>query len=343
MKAFDLTGYPILLSLVYSLTTPDPLVGCTFNWLLWVVAGLLLVPLAKSESSFASPLPFLALWMLYPEAIDWNGTTSKEPLVAFAMACAVRTCSSRVPRWVQVLVVAALAGLMLSVRSVTVPLIALALAISFEFRKNSPKGRWSRTLIVAGAAVAALYVLGGNHGDEVDTDNPLANAGYTRMEQYFSGGLSSSSVLRRMGSPDRVVDSFYVPIRGVTHLISPLYVNPSSLPFAQISAPSGMVWLSAGICSTAALAIFLGLLGPQSWTRSRAILLGVLVFGLIALGLSGLLHERYRSLIVAALLPLGMRSFREEVAVHGHRRFVLAASALPVFVFLLYRILRLLS
>jgi len=37
---------------------------------------------------------------------------------------------------------------------------------------------------------------------------------------------------------------------------------------------------------------------------------------------------------------LGMRSFREEVALHGYRRFILAAATLPVFVLLLYRILR---
>lgn len=339
VKTFEQTGYPVLLSLVYSLTTPDPLVGCILNWLLWVVAGFLLVPLAKPESDLASPLPFLALWMLYPEAIDWNGTTSKEPLVAFAIACALRTCSSRAPRWVQMFIVAALAGLMSSVRGVTVPLIVLAFVISFEFRRDAPKTRWYRIVIVAVAAVVALYVVGGNSAEEGDTDNPLADAGYARTEQ-LSEDLSSNSVLRRMGSPDRVVDSLYVPIRGVTHLISPLYVNPLSLPFAKVSAPSGMVWLSAGVCSTAALAIFLGLLGPQSWTRSRAILWGVLVFGLIALGLSGMIHERYRSIIVAALLPLGMRSFREEVALHGHRRFILAAAALPVFVLLLYRILR---
>jgi hypothetical protein len=343
VKPFEQMGYPILLSLVYSLTTPDPVMGCIFNWLLWVAAGFLLVPLAKPESELVSPLPFLALWMLYPDAIDWNGTTSKEPLVAFAMACALRICSSRAPRWVQALIVAALAGLMYSVRGVTMPLIVLALAISFEFRRGSSRSRWYRILAVAAAAVVALYVAGGDSAEEGDLGNPLADAGYARMEEHFSEGLSGSSVLRRMGSPDRVVDFLYVPIRGLTHLISPLYMSPLSLPFAQVASLSGLLWLSAGVCSAAALAIFLGLLGPQSWTRDRAILMGVLVFGLIALGLSGLIHERYRSIVVAALLPLGVRSLREEVASHGYRRFTLAAATIALSILLLYRILRQLS
>jgi hypothetical protein len=104
-----------------------------------------------------------------------------------------------------------------------------------------------------------------------------------------------------------------------------------------------MIWLSAAVCSSAALTIILVLFGSQSWTRNRSILFGVLVLGLIALGLSGIIHERYRSIIVAALLPLGLRSFREEVAVHGSRRLVLVGAVLPVSAFLFYRILKLIS
>jgi len=340
---FSQTGYPVLLSQLYRLITPDPLVGCVFNWLLWVAAGFLLIPLAKPESGFYTPLPFLALWLLYPEGIDWTGTTSKEPLVAFAVACAIRACSSRAPRWAQLLIVGALAALMLWVRSVVAPLIVLAFAISFEFRRVSPRSAWSRTIMLAVAAVVALYVAGGNPADEEDTNNPLANAGYSQMEQAFYEDLSSRSVLRRTGSPDRVMDSFYVPIRGLTHLVCPLYFDPFALPFAAAAQPSGMIWLSAGVCSSAALAILLGLVDRRLWTRNRAILFGVLVLGLMGLGLSGLIHERYRSIIVAALLPLGMRSVREEIAVHGPRRLLIGGAVLPVFVFLLYRILRQLS
>ena len=337
---FSQAGYPVLLSQLYRLIAPDPLVGCVFNWLLWVAAGFLLVPLAKPESSPSTPLPFLTLWLLYPEAIDWSGTTSKEPLVAFAVACGLRICSSRAPRWAQMLIVGALAGLMLWVRSVVAPLVVLAFGISLEFRRASPRSAWSRTIVLAVAAVVALYVAGGNPADEEETNNPLAIAGYSQMEQTYYEGLSSRSLLRRAGSPDRVMDAFYVPIRGLTHLVSPLYFDPFALPFAAVAQPSGMIWLSAGVCSAATLAILLGLIDRRLWTRNRAILFGVLVLGLMALGLSGLIHERYRSIIVAALLPLGLRSFREEAAAHGWRRLAISGAVLPVFVFLLYRILR---
>jgi hypothetical protein len=71
--------------------------------------------------------------------------------------------------------------------------------------------------------------------------------------------------------------------------------------------------------------------------------LGRFSLGFLALGLSGIIHERYRSTIVAALLPLGMRSLREEVAVHGPRRLLVGGVVLPVSIFLVYRILRQLS
>ena len=340
---FALAGYPVLLSLVYGLTTPDPLLGCIFNWMLWVAAGFLLVPLATPESKLSSRLPFLALWLLYPEAIDWNGTTSKEPLVVFAMACALRACSSRSPGWVQVLIVGALGALMLSVRWVVVPLLVLALAISFESRRQLQRSRAPRMLLLAVAVVVGLYIAGDKTADDDVLDNPLAEAGYSRMAETFTEGLSNRSLLRRMGSPDRVIDSFYVPVRSFANLICPLYWNPLSLPFAAAAATSGLQWLSGALCSAAALAILLRLLDRQAWTKSRSVLLGVLAVGLVALGLSGIIHERYRSTIVAALLPLGLRSFREEVAAHGPRRLLIGGAVLPLFVFLLYRILRQLS
>jgi hypothetical protein len=334
--SFSQTGYPVLLSLLYGLTTPDPLMGCMFNWVLWVAAGFLLVPLARPESDKSSSLPFLTLWLLYPEGFDWNGMTSKESLVAFAVACALRVCCSRARMWTQALIVAGLAGLMLWVRLVAAPLIALAFAISFEFRNLSDRAGRSRTMLFAFAAVFVLYVVGETPTDEGGVENPLATAGYSLMEQTATGGLSAGSLLREMGSSDRLVDFLWAPVRGISHLFCPLYFNPFLIP----DIGTQLQWLSAAICCAAALAIVLRMQSRQAWTRSRAVLFGVLVLGLLALGLSGILHPRYRSLIVAALLPLGLRSFREELAERGARRLIVYGTLLPAFIFLLYRILR---
>jgi hypothetical protein len=335
MGAFGQAGYPVLLSLVYGLTTPDPLVGCMLNWILWVAAGFLLVPLARTESDESSTLPFLAIWLLYPEGFEWNGMTTKEPLVAFAVACAIRACSSRARMWTQALIIAALSSLMLTVREVAAPLIALALAISFEFRNPATRKVWSRFLLFALVAVMVLYVAGATPNDEADVENPLARAGYSATLEY-SGGLSTDSLLRQMGSPDHLLDSLWAPVRGASYLICPLYYNP----LLMMDTASQLEWLSAVVCSAAALAILLRLLGRQIRPRSWAVLFGILVLGLMALGFSGILHPRYRSLIVAALLPLGMRSLREELAERGARRFLMCGTLLPASVILLYRILR---
>jgi hypothetical protein len=138
-----------------------------------------------------------------------------------------------------------------------------------------------------------------------------------------------------MGSPDRAVDSFYVPLRGVSHLFTPLYASPFNFPLVGV-----LVWMSSAVCSFAALAILLRLWSRQPWTHGRAILFGVVVLGLLALGFTGTMNQRYRSILLAALLPMGMRSFREEVAVHGFRRFIFGGIALPVSIFLIYRIVR---
>jgi hypothetical protein len=335
MLAFDQTGYPILLSLLYGVTTPDPLVGCMFNWALWVVAGLLLVPLARPESDSSSTLPFLALWLLYPESFQWNGMTTKEPLVAFAVACAIRGCSSRARIWTQTVIVAVLSSLMFTVRQVAIPLLVLALAVSFEFRDPATRKVWSRYLLIALVAVLVLYMAGATPNEEGEVENPLARAGYSATLDS-SDGLSTSSLLRRMGSPDRLLDSLWAPVRGASHLICPLYYNP----FRMSDISSQLEWLSAAVCSIMALAVLLRLLSGQPRTRSWTILLGVLVLGLLALGFSGILHPRYRSLIVAALLPLGLRSFREEVAERGPRRLLMYGVTLPGFILLLYRFLR---
>jgi hypothetical protein len=318
------------------LTTPDPLVGCIFNWVLWVAAGFLLVPLANSESHKSPSLPFLTLWLLYPESFGWNGMTSKETLVTFAVACAVRACSSRARIWTQTLIVAGLTGLMFWVREVAVPLIALALAISLEFRRAFARRTWSRVTWLALAMVLGLYVAGQTPTDEGDLENPLAVAGYSALEHSGTQNLSASSLLRQMGSSDRLLDSFWVPVRGISHLFCPLYLNP----FLIQDIATQLEWWSAAICCAAALAIFLRLHSGQDWTRSRAVLFGVLVLGLLTLGLSGILHPRYRSLIVAALLPLGMRSLREELAERGPRRLIMYGTLAPAFIMLLYQILR---
>jgi hypothetical protein len=57
--------------------------------------------------------------------------------------------------------------------------------------------------------------------------------------------------------------------------------------------------------------------------------------------LTGIIHQRYRSIIVPALLPLGMRSFREEVAARGFAHIILIGTIFPLAVFVLYRIAQL--
>ena len=339
-SAFGQLGYPVLLSLLYGLTTPDPLIGCIANWLLWVGAGSLVAGLGDPRPGTLSRLPFTALWLLYPEAIAWCGATGKEPLVIFTIACAVRTCSSDMPRWAQGLLIAALAVGMYWVRSQTTPLVLLPLAISFEFRRDVPRVRGSRVLVLALIGVIGLYVAGQTRTEDDDTINPLALAGYDKLGESAPDALSRRSLLRQMGSPNRAMDVLYVPIRSIANILCPLYLGPTWW-FENASGFLG--FLSAGLCFLAVLAISLRLLDREPWTRTRAVLFGVVALGTMALGLSGIIHERYRSIVVAALLPLGLRSFREEVAAHGRRRLVLGGAVLPVFIFLLYRILRQLS
>lgn len=339
-SAFGQLGYPVLLSLLYGLTTPDPLIGCIANWLLWVGAGFLVARLADPSPGPSSRLPFLALWLLYPEAITWCGMTSKEPLVIFLVACAVTTCCSRMPRWAQGLIIAALAVGMSWVRSQTTPLVLLPLAISIEFRRDVPRARGSRVLLLALIAVISLYVAGQASTEVDESSNPLALAGYDKLQQAAPDTLSRRSLLRQMGSPNRVVDILYLPVRSLANIICPLYLGPT---IWLNSVGDFLELLSGGLCFLAVLALLLRLLDHEPWTRTRAVLFGVVVLGTVALGLSGIIHDRYRSIVLAALLPLGMRSFREELAAHGRRRLLIGGAVLPVFVFLLYRIMRQLS
>ena len=68
--------------------------------------------------------------------------------------------------------------------------------------------------------------------------------------------------------------------------------------------------------------------------------IGALALGVLVLGLSGVIHPRYRSIVVAPLLPLGVRSLREEVQDRGIGRLLLFGVAAPVLLFLSYRFLR---
>jgi hypothetical protein len=282
----------------------------------------------------------MALWLLYPDGIAWCGTTSKEPLVVFAVACAVRTCSSRMPKWAQGLIIAALAAGMFSIRLQVVPLLLLPLAISFEFRGEMPRARGSRVLVLALIAVIGVYVAGKADTEDGESSNPLALAGYDKMQTSAPDALSRRSILRQMGSPNRAVDILYVPVRSLANIICPLYLSPTWW-FESVGA--FLEFLSGGLCFLAVLAVSLRLVDHEPWTRARAVLFGVVALGAMALGLTGSIHDRYRAIIVAALLPLGIRSFREEVATHGRRRLVIAGAVLPVVVFLLYRVLRQLS
>lgn len=347
-KAFSQIGYPLFLAAIYGMTIPHPFVAVATNWCLWIAAGFLLSKALKGYLSPKYHFVFNILWILYPESVSWCGFVMKEALVVFLLSSAVALCCADTWKLAQSAGVGLLIPVTMPIRSTAVPMMGLAVIIAITFRRREAQQGLPKAVLLATALTLAVYIgsspeqsIGAPPGIEELSQpvNPLLLAGYSRTESAFSAGLSNQSVLMRMGSSNRVIDSLYIPIRGAANILFPLYLNP--LDSESLGGTTfWLQWASACCCSVCSLAILLSVLERRSWTCPRTVLFGVFVLGFIALGLSGIVHERYRSLLVPVLLPLGIKSLEEEVEKHGYRRFLVWCASFPVAL-LVYKTIRL--
>jgi hypothetical protein len=323
-------GYVRFLALLYSYIVPDALLGCFVNWLLWLGAGLFLMPIAAKGHPNARKVAaiFMVVWLLVPDGIDWTGTTSKEPLCALIMALSLYLASAAEKAGImRVLLLGSGVGLLAAagqeVRDALLLLAVLpfALALEMRFRKTRFPWTFAGTVLLITASFVGLTgdVLG------MDTEHEFARTGYGSAKEIWAGGFSSDSVLLRLGSDNRWLDLLVVPVRGLAHLITPLNMPPTALPLAEVAAPSLLQWVSSAIYVTLSIAVVLRLrehLGRRRlpWPPTEILLTYTCLAAIFILGLTGIIHERYRSILVPAFLALGVRSFMDETAAHGTRR-----------------------
>jgi hypothetical protein len=332
------TGYVRVLAIFYHYWGPDALAGCVFNWVLWAASGLLLLPYVSAEKHARDlRAVFLVTWLLLPDAVDWTGTTSKEPLGTFLIALslwlaqAVKDAGPAATALGGVAVIV-LASLGAEVRSALSVLIVLPYAVVLERRYL--RSRWVIPWagVVAVLALSVSFVgLGGILGDRFGRE--LADVGHTHAASTFQGRFASDSVVARLGSDNRWLDLLAVPVRGLAHIISPLMMSPLALPLAAVAEYCLLPWTSAAVYTLLAVAILLSYRWRRAEGEERSptdgVLLATSVLALLILGTTGFLHERYRSVVVPALLPLGVRCLDDEWRVHrGGRLVVLAGAAL---------------
>jgi xanthosine utilization system XapX-like protein len=341
---FQQPGYPRFLTVVYALFGPSAYLGCAINWLMWLLAGLVLVPLVQRPDEDDPLLRriFLVAWLLLPDAIDWCGTTSKEPLVALFGALGARAAlevGRAVPRrailWLGVLVLLFVGSF--EVRSALAPILAVGGLLGVLSRPSqSPfvQKIVSRLSIVA---MGAGYIVIGQ--DPKWFGQESMKTGFEHMQQ-FEENLSSNSVLRLLGSENRYVDVFVTPIRGLAHLVSPLWSPPWELPVAQVADISLILWVSAGIYVVLLGAITLRALDgdgalPGTGSRLRTLTYAVIA-GTLVLGFSGLIHERYRSTLIGPLMVLGVQQLYHEVRQRGWARLLVVGVNALLFALLAY-------
>ena len=316
-RQFEQIGYPVLLTLFYKSATANPFLGCLLNWCMWVAAGFLLLPLARSRQTGDGGGLFLAVWLLYPEAVTWNGMTTKESLVVLILAVALKSCASDSARKWRVCACVIAASATYYTRALMAPVLAGAFAAALCPR------RWKRVAILASAALFVLYVASGE------------TAGYARMQADFMDGLSDGSVLTKVGSENRIVDALWVPVRGLANIAAPAFLSPFGMEIEE-----RLSWLSAVLCCACVLAICLRVLANGHMDRGQAVSFAGIILGVLVLGMSGVIHARYRSIIVPALLPIGMRAMRDELAERSWPRLLLGGAMLAITAFSSYRLLR---
>jgi hypothetical protein len=304
------TGYVRFLALVYHFVTIDPFVGCLANWGLWLGAGILLSRTFRSRALFV-------LWMVVPDAVDWAGTTSKEPLSAFILAAclslAVGAGSASLPgALVRTLGAVAVAVAGFEVRT-ALPIIGVVAPLVVLGQRFWPRrGSWTGAAILVPIAIAYAF------HNSLGIDLFGEREGFLQDARW---GYSQNSLLQMFSSSDPRLDLLYLPVRAITHIVSPMHTAPWTLPLAEVANASLLQWSSALLYLVLGCCIVLRLtsrdrkLGPPEiaagWTALVALFL---------LGASGIIHERYRSVILPAYVPFGWISLRMELESRGHQR-----------------------
>lgn len=307
-------GYPIFLVGVYEVFGTSPVVGCFANWVLWILAGIFICRVVKVEGR--SVLLLYTFWVLYPEAVGWSGTTSKETLVAFLVASSFALACSEAKVLVKVMGALALGLVAYSVRQAVVPLVVLLPLLSF---------RKTRSLFFAVAVLATLvaYVL------------EYVGGPYSDLGEVFEDGLSEHSILARAGSESRVLDLAWIPVRALANFVAPLYQDPRAMPSEFV-----LDWFGAAIVFLSLVAFLLRAADGAPWTGRKAVAAGGLAYGAVLLGLSGIVHPRYRSIVAPLVLYLGYGDVLDEVAERGWSRLVAFGVGVPVLAMMTYRVLK---
>lgn len=134
-------------------------------------------------------------------------------------------------------------------------------------------------------------------------------------------GYSQNSLLQMFSSDDSRLDLLCLPVRALTHIVSPMQTAPWTLPIAEVATASLLQWLSALLYCVLGCCMILRIAAPDRKLSPREIAAGCTALAaLFLLGASGIIHERYRSVILPAYVPLGWVSLRLELNSRGYGR-----------------------
>lgn len=343
--------FPQFLAILYKVFRPDPLVGCALNWASWALAGWLLGPLVGGGSGGRSTreaaravTAFWVCWFLLPDAFDWCGTTSKEPLCALLVALGVRAVarfgSATSPRaagaWLALLGLTIPPLIWVRGAALALPVAGVLAALELRSRPQATTRAWAVTAVFVGLLVA--YASSSFLPDS--EANPFAESGSRKLAQVDPRALTSDSALRTISSSNKALDAIALPIRGVAHLVVPLNSPPWNLPIAKVAAPSLVQWTSAAMYCIALCSVVLRVADAfrkRVRLPDATVLLGTaFVAGIIVLGLSGIVHERYRSILMPAYLPIALDAFLRELRIRGGSRLALFAGAVALAALISY-------
>ncbi|MES2360049.1 MAG: hypothetical protein V4529_17040 [Gemmatimonadota bacterium] len=325
---FEQPGYVLFLSTMYRLLGDSPYIGCAVNWALCVVAGLMLCDCVKDR--VASTVPLFCVWILGPDTIYWCGSTTKEPLAALLLILGVWSVIRK--RWG---VFVGSAVLAIWVRSAQLPILAAAALSSF------PRLRRFRIAPLGVAfSLLALYV-SSSADDEL---SPLGRAGHDRLvhDTVFADNTSQGSILLGLGSENRMIDALAVLPRGVVNVIAPSYINPFALPLVSITGTSWLLWAGGVLAAGALLMVMLqgNAASGDETPREVHVLRAATLIAILVLGFSGIIHERYHSIVVPTLLPWAACCLKTERLRYGYVRLAFVAGFGGVLMALTYAALK---
>jgi hypothetical protein len=210
-----------------------------------------------------------------------------------------------------------------AVRDILTAIIAVTMFAAWVSRRRMNLPFWLSLTLVGLLAV---------HGF-VDQLNPRSDSVLGVYNDHMD--VSANSVLAKTASDDKRIDSLWVTVRAAANLLAPLYMSPFEMDFDTLTG-----WFSALLCLLFAGAIILHVRRGTGSPIIDSTALAMFAFSTLAIGITGIIHWRYRSLVVPSLFVLGYRSLRCEWRLHGLHRLAIGCVAVPLGLVIIYRSLK---